>query len=68
MNARYRRILDAAWGGATLDIAYDGDEWTATIAVRPAPARNRYVSGVGVTMEAAFTELEKTLGLERWTG
>jgi hypothetical protein len=68
MNGRYQRILDAAWGGADLDLQYDGDEWIATIAVRPSPAQNRFVSGSGLTMELALTDLEKELGLERWTG
>jgi hypothetical protein len=68
MNARYRRILDVAWGEATLDLGYDGEQWTASIAVRPAPARNRHVMGSGLTLEYALADLEKELGLPRWTG
>jgi hypothetical protein len=68
MNGRYQRILDTAWGGATLDVQYDGDEWSATIAVRPSPARGRFVSGAGLTLEHALADLEKELGLDRWTG
>jgi hypothetical protein len=68
MNGRYQRILDVAWGEANLDLRYDGEEWTAMIAVRPAPARNRFVSGSGVTLEYALADLEKELALERWTG
>jgi hypothetical protein len=41
MNARYQRILHSAWGGVTLDCSYDGNEWAATIAVRPPQVRNR---------------------------
>ncbi len=68
MNARYQRILDCAWGEATLDCSYDGEQWSAAIAVRPSPARDRWVSGAGLTFELALAELEKELGLDRWTG
>ena len=68
MNARYQRILDTAWDGATLDVQYDGQDWIATLEARPSPTRNRFIHGSGVTLEYALADLEKTLGLERWTG
>jgi hypothetical protein len=69
MNARYQRIIDATWGaGESLDCSYDGHEWTATIAIRPPQARNRWVTGTGPTLERALAALEKELGLERWIG
>jgi len=68
MNGRYARIIATAWDGATLDLQYDGDEWTATLTVRPSPTRDRFVSGAGVTQELALKALETELGLERWTG
>jgi hypothetical protein len=68
MNARYQRILHSAWGGATLDCSYDGNEWAATIAVRPPQVRNRWVTGTGPTFERALAALEQELGLERWKG
>jgi hypothetical protein len=68
MNGRYARIVETAWAGATLDLQYDGDEWTATLMVRPTSARDRSVSGSGVTQELALKALEEELGLERWTG
>jgi hypothetical protein len=68
MNGRYQRILDAVWGGANLDLQYDGEEWICTVALRPAPAQNRFVSGSGFTQELALVALEKELGLDRWTG
>lgn len=51
-----------------MDCSYDGEQWSVSIAVRPAPARNRWVNGTGFTLELALAELEKELGLDRWTG
>jgi hypothetical protein len=68
MNGRFARIIATAWDGATLDLQYDGDEWTATLTMRPSATRDRFVSGTGVTQELALKALETELGLERWTG
>jgi hypothetical protein len=68
MNGRYDRIRGSVWGEACLGISYDGDEWSATIEARPRPARERVVVGRGLTMELALADLERELGLERWTG
>lgn len=68
MNGRYARLIATAWDGGSLDLQYDGDEWTATLTVRPSPARDRFVSGTGMTQEQALAALEAELGLERWTG
>jgi hypothetical protein len=66
MNFRYDRILGTApIAGATLEVGYDGEEWTVTLAARPT---RRRVSATGPTQELALAELEKALGLERWTG
>ena len=66
MNFRYDRIIETATlAGATLDISYDGDEWTVTLAARPT---RRRVTVTGPTQEMALTELESALGLTRWTG
>ena len=68
MNGRYARLIANAWAGGPLDLQYDGDEWVATLTVRPSPSRDRFVSGTGVTQKLALTALEAELGLERWTG
>jgi hypothetical protein len=68
MNGRYARIVATAWDGATLDLQYDGDEWHATLTVRPTPSRDQFVSGTGETQELALSALEAELGLDRWTG
>ena len=68
MNGRYARIVATAWAGGTLDLQYDGEEWTATLTVRPSVHRDRFVSGTGETQELALKSLEDELGLERWDG
>lgn len=68
MNGRYARIIATAWDGGTLDLHYDGNEWTATLTVRPSRTRDGLVSGSGQTQELALKALEEELGLERWTG
>jgi hypothetical protein len=68
MNGRYARLIATAWDGGTLDLQYDGDEWTATLTVRPTPTRHGVVSGTGATQELALKALETELGLERWSG
>ena len=68
MNGRYARLLATAWDGGALDLHYDGDEWNATLTVRPSPSRDRFVVGTGLTQELALAALEAELGLERWSG
>jgi hypothetical protein len=68
MNGRYARLIATAWAGGSLDLQYDGEEWTATLTVRPSPARDRFVAGTGVTQELALAALEAELGLDRWSG
>lgn len=68
MNGRYDRLRSVAWGEVALDINYNGDEWEASLEVRPSPARDRLVTGRGPTLELALADLERELGLERWTG
>ena len=63
MNSPYDRILDTAWDGAGLELAYTREGWTATLAVRP----HKRVTGSGVTQELALADLEQQLGLEPWT-
>lgn len=67
MNARYERILDTAYPGAALSLSYDGGQWTASIAVRPA-GRERWVRGSGLTIDYALAALEDELGLSKWQG
>jgi hypothetical protein len=56
MNGRYARILATAWEGA-LDLHYDGDEWNATLTVRPSRSQDRFVVGTGLTQELALAAL-----------
>ncbi len=67
MNARYERILDAAFPGSTIECVYAG-EWTCTVAVLPPGLPERWASGSGETLELALTALEQELDLPRWTG
>jgi hypothetical protein len=66
MNGRYDGIRERAHDG-TLLLEYDGAVWMAQVAVRER-GPGRWVSGEGLTLELAVAELEKALGLPRWTG
>jgi hypothetical protein len=63
MNSPFDRILATAWDGATLELAYTQDGWTAAITVRP----RKRVIGSGLTQELALADLERQLGLEPWS-
>jgi hypothetical protein len=67
MNARYERILDAAFPGASIECLYAG-EWTCTVAVLPPDLHERWASASGETFELALAALEQELDLPRWTG
>lgn len=64
MNGRYDRIRAASpQPDAVLDLFYDGDEWTASLEIRPSRVRDRWVTATGPTLERAVAALEKQLGL-----
>lgn len=61
MNGRYNQLVAA--GHPPLNLSYDGATWTARLAV-PAGSRSRWVSGEGVTLDAAVEALARELGVE----
>lgn len=67
MNGRHDRIRGACWAGSTLTITYDGNQWAASVDVRPA-GRGRWVTGSGATEELAVVALEEEMGLGKWDG
>jgi hypothetical protein len=67
MNERYDVIRKYAHDG-TLAIYYDGESWTAQVAVGPERTFGRWKVGEGLTLELAVVALERELGIPRWSG
>lgn len=69
INEQYTRIIEharLAFPDAELQVTYDGQDWTAMIAVGPPRRFDRWAHGRGPTLERAVLALEDSLGLPRW--